>query len=112
MVCVGALGPFFWKDAAPYLAVPTSVFAMVLLPIAYFAFFLLMNQKSFLGDSMPIGGKRILWNVLMALAAGAASFGSIWSLWSKLQWRGIGLLVGFIVLCIVVHYLRPKSKAV
>ena len=83
---------------------------MVLLPIAYFAFFLLMNQKSFLGESMPIGGKRILWNVLMALAAGAASFGSIWSLWSKLQWRGIGLLAGFVVLCIIVHFLRPKAR--
>jgi Mn2+/Fe2+ NRAMP family transporter len=110
MVCVGALGPFFWKDAAPYLAVPTSVFAMVLLPIAYFAFFLLMNQKSFLGENMPIGAKRILWNILMALAAGAASFGSIWSLWSKLQWRGIGILVGFIVLCIIVHFIRSKPK--
>ena len=110
MVSVGALGPFFWKDAAPYLAIPTSVFAMVLLPIAYFAFFLLMNQKSFLGENMPIGVKRVLWNVLMALAAGAASFGCVWSLWSKLQWKGIGLLVGFIVLCIVVHFVRPKHK--
>ncbi len=110
MVSVGALGPFFWKDAAPYLAIPTSVFAMVLLPIAYFAFFLLMNQKTFMGNNMPIGAKRILWNVLMALAAGAASFGSVWSLWSKLQWKGIGLLVGFIVLCIVVHFVRPKHK--
>jgi len=108
MVSIGALGPFFWKDAAPYLAIPTSVFAMVLLPIAYFAFFLLMNQKSFLGENMPIGAKRILWNVLMALAAGAASFGSVWSLWSKLQWLGIALLVGFIGLCVVVHFLRPK----
>jgi len=83
---------------------------MVLLPIAYFAFFLLMNQKTFMGNNMPIGVKRILWNVLMALAAGAASFGSVWSLWSKLQWKGIGLLVGFIVLCIVVHFVRPKHK--
>ena len=48
MVAVGALGPFFWKDAAPYLAVPTSVFAMVLLPIAYFAFLFLTNQESYL----------------------------------------------------------------
>jgi len=108
MVSVGALGPFFWKDAAPYLAVPTSVFAMVLLPIAYFAFFLLMNQKSFMGENMPVGGKRILWNVLMTLAAGAAAFGSVWSLWSKLQWTGIGLLIAFIALCVVVHFLRPK----
>jgi Mn2+/Fe2+ NRAMP family transporter len=111
MVSVGALGPFFWKDAAPYLAVPTSVFAMVLLPIAYFAFFLLMNQKTFMGNNMPTGGKRILWNVLMALASGAAAFGSVWSLWSKLQWKGIGLLVGFIVLCIIVHIFRKKPAA-
>jgi len=108
VVSVGALGPFFWKDAAPYLAIPTSVFAMVLLPIAYFAFFLLMNQKSFMGKNMPVGGKRILWNVLMTLAAGAAAFGSVWSLWSKLQWKGIALLAAFIALCIVVHFLRPK----
>jgi Mn2+/Fe2+ NRAMP family transporter len=110
MVSIGALGPFFWKDAAPYLAVPTSVFAMVLLPIAYFAFFLLMNQKSFLGENMPVGGKRILWNILMALAAGAAAFGSIWSLWSKLQWKGIFILIGFIALCIIVHFVRKKPN--
>jgi len=110
MVSVGALGPFFWKDAAPYLAVPTSVFAMVLLPIAYFAFFLLMNQKTFLGNNMPTGARRILWNVLMALASGAAAFGSVWSLWSKLQWKGIALLVGFIALCVVVHFLRKKPQ--
>ncbi len=110
MVSVGALGPFFWKDAAPYLAVPTSVFAMVLLPIAYFAFFLLMNQKTFLGNNMPQGGKRILWNVLMALASGAAAFGSVWSLWSKLRWLGIILLVGFIVLCVVVHFARKRPQ--
>ena len=110
MVAVGALGPFFWKDAAPYLAVPTSVFAMVLLPIAYFAFFFLMNQKTYLGEYRPEGGRRLLWNVLMALAAGAAAFGSVWSLWSKLQWLGIILLVAFIVLVIVVHFARAKNK--
>jgi len=110
MVCVGALGPFFWKDAAPYLAVPTSVFAMVLLPIAYFAFFLLMNQKTFMGNNMPTGGKRILWNILMALASGAAAFGSVWSLWSKLQWLGIILLITFIVVCLVVHIARKKPQ--
>jgi Mn2+/Fe2+ NRAMP family transporter len=111
MVAVGALGPFFWKDAAPYLAVPTSVFAMVLLPIAYFAFFFLMNQRSYLGAYMPTGGRRLVWNVLMALAAGAAAFGSVWSLWSKLQWMGIVLLIAFIALVIVVHFMRGKSKA-
>jgi len=112
MVAVGALGPFFWKDAAPYLAVPTSVFAMVLLPIAYFAFFFLMNQKTYLGAYMPRGGRRVAWNVLMALAAGAAAFGSVWSLWSKLQWLGIVLLLVFIALVVVVHFARVPKKGV
>ena len=112
MVCIGALGPFFWGKAAAYLAVPTSVFGMVLLPIAYFAFFLLMNQKSFLGENAPMGIKRLVWNFLMILAAGAATFGCVWSLWSKLQWKGIGLLLSFIVLCIVVHFVRSKPKTI
>jgi Mn2+/Fe2+ NRAMP family transporter len=111
MVAVGALGPFFWKDAAPYLAVPTSVFAMVLLPIAYFAFFFLMNQVSYLGKYTPQGGRRILWNMLMALASGAAAFGCVWSLWSKIRWLGILLLVSFIVLVVIVHYTRAGRKA-
>lgn len=110
MVCVGALGPFFWKDAAPYLAVPTSVFAMVLLPIAYFAFFFLMNQKTYLGEYMPRGAQRVVWNLLMALAAGAAAFGSIWSLWSNIRWMGVILLGVFLVLVIVVHYARVNRK--
>ncbi len=110
MVAVGALGPFFWKDAAPYLAVPTSVFAMVLLPIAYFAFFFLMNQVSYLGKYTPRGGRRVLWNFLMALASGAAAFGSVWSLWSKIRWLGIGLLASFIALTLVVHFIRKSAK--
>jgi Mn2+/Fe2+ NRAMP family transporter len=110
MVCVGALGPFFWKDAQAYLAVPTSMFGMTLLPIAYFAFFLLMNQKSFLGDNIPKGAKRLLWNVLMAMASLAAAFGCFWSVWSTLRWRGIGLLVGFVVLCIVVYFIKKRDK--
>ncbi len=110
MVAVGALGPFFWTDAAPYLAVPTSVFAMVLLPIAYFAFFFLMNQVSYLGSAMPRGGRRVLWNILMAIASAAAAFGSVWSLWSKIRWLGIILLAGFIALTIAVNVLRGPRK--
>jgi membrane protein YdbS with pleckstrin-like domain len=66
----------------------------------------MMNQKSLLKDNMPTGGKRIAWNLLMALAAGLASFGSIWSLWSKLRWTGIAILVGFILLAVVVQFVR------
>jgi Mn2+/Fe2+ NRAMP family transporter len=110
MVSVGALGPFFWKKAAFWLAVPTSVFAMVLLPIAYFAFYFLMNQEAFLGENMPRGGKRVAWNVLMGLAAGIATFGSVWSLWSRIGRRSIVVIAAFIGLILVVHVARKAKK--
>ena len=110
MVSVGILGPFFWKDAKLWLAVPTSVFAMVLLPIAYFTFYLLMNQKSLLGDNMPRGGRRVAWNILMAVAAGLAGFGSIWTLWSKLKFFGIGIMLAFIGLALIVHVVRCRTR--
>jgi len=109
MVSVGALGPFFWKQAAFWLAVPTSVFAMMLLPIAYFAFYLLMNQKPLMGDNMPRGGTRVLWNVLMAIAAGVAAFGSAWSLWSRIRFYGIGVIVVFVGLALLVHIVRSRA---
>jgi hypothetical protein len=34
----------------------------------------------------------------------------VWSLWSKIRWLGIGLLVGFIALTVVVHYARGNKK--
>ena len=106
MVCVGILGPFFWNDAKMWIAIPTSVFAMTLLPLAYLSFAFLMNQRKLLGDDMPRGMRRVWWNGLMAISAGLAAFASIWSLWSKLGWYGIGLVVGFTVLCVVVHFAR------
>lgn len=78
---IGAFGPFVWSgEAKPYLAIPTSVFGAVLLPIAYFTFLLLMNSKSALGEHRPEGARRLRWNVLMVVAAGIAGFGSIWGL--------------------------------
>jgi Mn2+/Fe2+ NRAMP family transporter len=110
---LGFLGPFFWKQAAFWLAVPTSIFGMVLLPIAYFTFFFVMNQKSLLGDDMPRGRRRVIWNVLMLVASGLAAFGSVWSIWSKLHFTGIGIIVGFIVLALIVHIIRAtKTKRI
>lgn len=110
MISFSAVGAFFWKNPAPYLAIPTSVFGMTLLPIAYFTFFFLMNQKSYLGENTPVGIKKLIWNILMALASFAATCGALWSLWSKLKWLGIGIFVGFIALCVFVHFVRKKTK--
>ncbi|MEZ6137454.1 MAG: divalent metal cation transporter [Pirellulaceae bacterium] len=80
---IGVLGPFVWGQAAPALATPTSVICGAMLPIAYVAFFLLMNSRSVLGESLPTGFNRIKWNVLMGLATAVALFGSCWGMLDK-----------------------------
>ncbi|QDU38159.1 Natural resistance-associated macrophage protein [Maioricimonas rarisocia] len=106
----GAMGPFFWSEAAVWLAVPTSMFGMVLLPIAYFAFFFLMNSRSLLGQHMPTGLARLRWNLLMLLAAGLATFGSLWSIWSSpYPYAGLGVMGAFIVLALVVRAPRTAE---
>jgi Mn2+/Fe2+ NRAMP family transporter len=108
----GALGfLFLWSnaDAKFWLAVPTSVFGMVLLPIAYITFFLMINSKSLMGDAIPTGNKRIVLNISMLVALIAATIGAGWSIWSKVQWNGI-LAVGiFIALAVVVHFTKSKN---
>jgi hypothetical protein len=113
MPCIGLLGPFVigTEEAKVWLMIPTSVFALVVLPIAYVTFYLLMNQKSLLGEDMPRGAKRVLWNVLMAIAAGVAAFASFWSLWNKAGWYGVAVIVAFIALALVVHILRATRRS-
>jgi hypothetical protein len=110
IVSVGALAAIFWNAPAPWLAMPTSVFCIILLPIAYFAFLLLMNQKQMLGDSMPRGGKRVLWNILMLIATAVATLVSIWSLWSRLGRWSIVIIAAFVGLILIVHFLRGAKK--
>ncbi len=112
LICgVSAMGPFYWSKAALWLAIPTSVFGMVLLPIAYFTFYFLMNQKSLLGENMPRGSRRLLWNLLMAVAAGFAFACSLWVIWSKAQWKGIAALGVFTLLVVVVGMVRKGKRA-
>jgi len=70
-----------------------------------------MNQKTLLGADMPTGLKRLWWNLLMAISAGLAAFASLWSLWSKIRWYGIGLVVLVLVLMAVVHFMRKNRAA-
>lgn len=108
MPAVGALAPFIWTGgkAQFWLAVPTSVFGMTLIPIAYCTFLLLINQRKLLGDAMPRGGKRVVWNVLMVVAIAWTGFGSMYAVWSKVHWYGMGLVAAFILLAVVVHFNR------
>ncbi len=108
----GALGPFFWNKAAVWLAVPTSMFGMALLPIAYWTFFFMMNNKKLMGANMPQGIARIRWNVLMLIASCVATFGSFWSIYSSpVSTIGFSCLGGFVLLAVAVHFLRKPEPA-
>ena len=109
----GALGfLFLWgnSEAKFLLAVPTSIFGMVLLPIAYFTFFCMINSKELMGDALPKGGKRVALNLAMGLALLAASIGAAWSIWSKIQWIGVGVVVAFILLVWFGHGYRKLNQ--
>ena len=100
---VGVLGPFVWTKAAAYLAVPTSVFGMALLPIAYVTFLFCMNSPRVLGEHMPRGKLRLIWNVLMAIAFGLSTVGAGWSVWSKTGTKGVMGVALFVILAIIFH---------
>jgi hypothetical protein len=73
----GIFWPMWWSGGSKaFLAIVTSTIGYILLPIAFLAFFLMMNSKKVLKDDMPKGGKRLIWNILMGvslLVTGAAA---------------------------------------
>ena len=102
---------WFWRGDKPdfWLAVPTSVFGMVLLPIAYISFFLLINNKNLMRDAMPTGGKRVALNIAMLVALAAATIGAGGAIWNKVQWTGVIAVGIFFALAIIVHFTRSKQ---
>jgi len=110
----GFCAPFIWSGgkAQFWLAVPTSVFGFMLIPIAYITFALVMNSKKLLGEHIPKGGRRLVWNVLMLLAAGLVGLGSVWNVWNKTHWYGIAAIGAFIALALVVHFARQSKTPV
>ncbi|MCA9231832.1 MAG: divalent metal cation transporter [Planctomycetales bacterium] len=116
----GALGALFlWSGKAKfYLAVPTSRFGMVLLPIAYIAFLFLMNNRELLGNAMPRGASRVLWNVLMTIAVALALVGAAISILNDtaqipgttiyVRHLALALVSAFLVAGVIFH-LRRKN---
>lgn len=75
---IGILGAGY---ALPFwAAVVASSVAVILMPAALIGFLILNNRKDYLGDKMPTGTKRWVWNVSLILAvliittAGVVSF--------------------------------------
>ena len=113
LAAVGVLWPLVWGDgnAKAYLTVVAGVFGSMLLPIAYVTFFVMMNQRSLLGDQMPSGGLRVLWNVLMGVAATAASAAGVSAIMKKAGTGGLIAVACYLALVIAVQVLREKPEA-
>ncbi|EAQ78642.1 divalent metal cation transporter [Blastopirellula marina] len=80
----GASWFYFWTgESKIWLAIVASSFAILLLPIAYTTFFLMMNSKRILGSQKPTGVSMVIWNVLMVLAVVGAFGAAGQSLWAK-----------------------------
>jgi hypothetical protein len=48
-----------------------------MMPIAYIAFFILQNKRSYLGDEVAKGLKGTVWNILLLLAILVVAAGAI-----------------------------------
>lgn len=108
---VGMSGPFIWSKASTELAIPTSTFGFVLLPVAFITFALLVNHKGLMGNNMPKGPTRLAWNILMGIAVAYASLGSVFKIWDQTKWKGILFVILLVIIGFVVHIIRPPKKA-
>ncbi len=106
----GALWPIIWQgEAKAYLAIPTSVFGLMLLPIAYITFYLMMNQEAILGEHRPRGRSRLIWNSAMGIAVVAAVVGAITSVYSKAGNTGLIFVGCYMAVVILVQVMRKPS---
>ncbi len=72
---IGVLGAFaalpFWVPVA------ASSLNLVMLPVAYLAFFSLHNKRSYLGGDLVRGAKGVVWNALLILAILVVTAGAV-----------------------------------
>jgi len=112
---VGVFWPALWQgNSKAFLAVVTSTFGYILFPIACLTFFLMMNSKRLLGDDLPKGGKRILWNSLMGISLLITGLAAGHTATTKVLFGfpigTIGLIV-FLVLVVMGHfYIKAKHR--
>ncbi len=119
LAATGVLWPILWTGSSKaYLAVPAFVFGYTLVPVAFLAFFLMMNSKKLLGDALPSGRSRITWNVLMGITLAVTGTASIATAWGKslsvagtLLPIGKMFIIGYGIAIVIGHYyLKSKSR--
>jgi Mn2+/Fe2+ NRAMP family transporter len=111
---IGVLWPFILTGkSGAYLAVSAAVVGFTLLPMAYVTFFLIMNSQRLLGNNLPRGMRRVVWNTAMALALLVSGGAAVWTAWHK-DFRGLPIgrvaLIGFAVLVFLGHLYMTRGK--
>ncbi len=106
---IGVLWPLIWDGGArAWLTIVAGVFGAMLLPIAYLTFFVMMNNCALMGEDRPAGIKRIAWNVLMAIAALAATAAGISAILKKTGWIGLAFVAAYLILVLTVQIMRRQ----
>ena len=59
------LGVFLWSSMGAYVILPTSAICGFLLPIAYLGWLFLNNNRQYLGEDCPRGGRQLVFNLAM-----------------------------------------------
>ena len=112
----GAIWPLVWDGPAKlWLAILVSAFGMMLLPIAYTTFFMMMNSKTLMGEEKPKGGKLTVWNILMGISVVGAFVAAITAVVDKASNPTAGFVVAIagaiLLLCLAAYAQAPKIKA-
>jgi Mn2+/Fe2+ NRAMP family transporter len=104
LVLDGVLGPFIWGKTGAYLAVPTSVIGLTLLPIAIWAFFFVAKSKK-MGEHR-LGG---LGTVVCAIVAIIYTYLSGWAAYGKIGMLGPGIMIAIAIAALLTSPLMRKT---
>ncbi|MEX0818518.1 MAG: divalent metal cation transporter [Pirellulaceae bacterium] len=123
----GAAWPLIWDGPAKlWLAILTSTFGMMLLPIAYVTFFMMMNSTTLMGKEKPTGGKMLVWNILMSVSVLGAIVAASAAVWEKISpildadakfndvligWVVAGVAAGYLVI-VVAGFIAMSKRSI
>ncbi|QDS97864.1 divalent metal cation transporter [Adhaeretor mobilis] len=119
----GAAWPYVWEGPSKlWLAILVSSFGMMLLPIAYVTFFMLMNSKDVLGDDRPRGFWRWVWNLMMGASVIGALVAAATAIYDKITDHSspktelagklvLALLIGYLVAAAIGFWAKSKRTA-
>ena len=111
-VAVGLCWVSLWEgESKTYLVIVAATFAVLLLPIAYLAFLLMMNNRDLMQDEKPRGLSMLIWNVLMVFSLAIASIAAYTALSDKLSSSNGSLVLGGVVTFALLTLIGFSAKS-